>query len=140
MVLLLVRTMPELKKLVFPYEDIIIDSSVIFLNGPSGSGKPTLSAKISSYILDNLLSANEKDKLTILNFGPKSTDHSELSNYGKLLMTRKIYDEMTFNITEQNHDMDRQVRSCLEFYFNQGLQELDKDIEMLENIMTKGVG
>ena len=73
------------KKLVFPYEDIIINSSVIFLNGPSGSGKTTLSAKISSYILDNLLSTNEKDKLKILNFGPKSTDHSELSNYGKLL-------------------------------------------------------
>ena len=73
------------KKLVFPYEDQIINSDVLFLNGPSGSGKTTLSAKISSYILDNLLSANEKDKLSILNFGPKSTDHSELLNFGKLL-------------------------------------------------------
>ena len=68
------------------------------------------------------------------------TNESHLEDYGKLLITRRVYDEMTFNITEQNHDMDRQVRSCLEFYFNQGLQELDKDIEMLETIMTKGVG
>ena len=73
------------KKLVFPYEDQIINSDILFLNGPSGSGKTTLSAKISSFILDNLLSANEKDKLSILNFGPKSTDHSELLNFGKLL-------------------------------------------------------
>ena len=33
------------KKLVFPYEDQIINSDVIFLNGPTGSGKTTLCAK-----------------------------------------------------------------------------------------------
>ena len=73
------------KKLIFPYEDQIINSDVLFLNGPTGSGKTTLCAKISSYILDNLLSANEKPKLSIINFGPKSSDYSELLNFGKLL-------------------------------------------------------
>ena len=51
------------KKLIFPYKDQILNSDVLFLNGPTGSGKTTLCAKISSYILDNLLSANEKHKL-----------------------------------------------------------------------------
>ena len=73
------------KKLIFPYVDQITNSDVLFLNGPSGSGKTTLCAKISSYILDNLLSANEKHKLSIINFGPKSSDYSELLNFGKLL-------------------------------------------------------
>ena len=73
------------KKLIFPYEDQIINSDVLFLNGPTGSGKTTLCAKISSYILDNLLSANEKHKLSLINFGPKSSDYSELLNFGKLL-------------------------------------------------------
>ena len=73
------------KTLIFPYEDQIINSDVLFLNGPTGSGKTTLCAKISSYILDNLLSANEKHKLSIINFGPKSSDYSELLNFGKLL-------------------------------------------------------
>ena len=73
------------KKLVFPFEEKILNSDIIFLNGPSGSGKTTLSAKISSYILDNLLSANEKHKLSILNFSQKSSEQSELLNFGKLL-------------------------------------------------------
>ena len=73
------------KKLIIPYEDQILNSDVIFLNGPSGSGKTTLCAKISSYILDNLFSANEKHKLSILNFAPKATNNSELLNFGKLL-------------------------------------------------------
>ena len=73
------------KKLIFPHEDHIINSDVLFLNGPTGSGKTTLCAKISSYILDNLLSANEKHKLSIINFGPKSSDYSDLLNFGKLL-------------------------------------------------------
>ena len=72
-------------KLIFPYVDQITNSDVLFLNGPTGSGKTTLCAKISSYILDNLLSANEKHKLSIINFGPKSSDYSELLNFGKLL-------------------------------------------------------
>ena len=58
---------------------------LIFISGPSGSGKTTLCAKICSYILDNLLSANEKHKLSILNFSQKSSEQSELLNYGKLL-------------------------------------------------------
>ena len=73
------------KKLIFPHEDQIINSDVLFLNGPTGSGKTTLCAKISSYILDNLLSANEKHKLSIINFGPKTSDYSELLNFGRLL-------------------------------------------------------
>ena len=73
------------KKLVLPFEDQILNSNVIFINGPTGSGKTTLCAKISSYILDNLFSANEKHKLSILNFAPKSSEHSELLNFGKLL-------------------------------------------------------
>ena len=72
-------------KLIFPNVDQITNSDVLFLNGPTGSGKTTLCAKISSYILDNLLSANEKHKLSIINFGPKSSVYSELLNYGKLL-------------------------------------------------------
>ncbi len=73
------------KKLVLPFEDQVINSDVMFLNGPTGSGKTTLCAKISSYILDNLFSANEKEKLSILSFSPKSTVNSKLLNFGKLL-------------------------------------------------------
>ena len=42
------------KKLVFPYEEHISNSDVLFLNGPTGSGKTTLCAKVSSYILEIL--------------------------------------------------------------------------------------
>ena len=73
------------KKLILPYEDHILNSNVIFVNGPSGSGKTTLCAKISSFILDNQFSANEKDKLSILNFTSKATDNSEILNLGRLL-------------------------------------------------------
>ncbi len=73
------------KKLVIPYEDKISNSEVIFVNGPSGSGKTTLCSKIASYILDNKLVANDKHKLSIVNFGPKSSNHSELINFGRLL-------------------------------------------------------
>ena len=55
------------------------------ITGKNGSGKTTLCAKISSYILDNLLSANEKHKLSVLNFSQKSSEQSELLNFGKLL-------------------------------------------------------
>ena len=73
------------KKLVLPYKDQIADSEIIFINGPSGSGKTTLCSKIASHILDNKFIANEKDKLSIVNFAPKSSNNSELVNFGRLL-------------------------------------------------------
>ena len=73
------------KKLVLPYKDQIADSEIIFVNGPSGSGKTTLCSKIASHILDNKFVANEKDKLSIVNFAPKSSNNSELVNFGRLL-------------------------------------------------------
>ena len=73
------------KKLVLPYKDQIVDSEIIFINGPSGSGKTTLCSKIASHILDNKFVANEKDKLSIVNFAPKSSNNSELVNFGRLL-------------------------------------------------------
>ena len=73
------------KKLVLPYKDQITDSEIIFINGPSGSGKTTLCSKIASHILDNKFVANEKDKLSIINFAPKSSNNSELVNFGRLL-------------------------------------------------------
>ena len=73
------------KKLVMPYEEQISNSEVIFVNGPSGSGKTTLCSKIASYILDNKLVANDKHKVSIVNFAPKSSNHSELINFGRLL-------------------------------------------------------
>ena len=73
------------KKLVLPYKDQIVDSEIIFINGPSGSGKTTLCSKIASHILDNKFVANEKDKLSIVNFAPKSSNNSELINFGRLL-------------------------------------------------------
>ena len=73
------------KKLVVPYEDQISSSEIIFVNGPSGSGKTTLCSKIASHILDNKFVANEKDKLSIVNFAPKSSNNSELVNFGRLL-------------------------------------------------------
>ncbi len=72
-------------KLVTSYEEKILNSDIIFINGSSGSGKTTLCSKISSYILDNVLSANEKDKLSIMNFAPKSSTHTELVNFGRML-------------------------------------------------------
>ena len=73
------------KKLVVPYEDQISSSEIIFVNGPSGSGKTTLCSKVASHILDNKFVANEKHKLSIVNFAPKSSNHSELLNFGRLL-------------------------------------------------------
>ena len=73
------------KKLVLPCKDQIADSEIIFINGPSGSGKTTLCSKIASHILDNKFVANEKDKLSIVNFAPKSSNNSELVNFGRLL-------------------------------------------------------
>ena len=73
------------KKLVAPYEDQITSSDVIFVNGPSGSGKTTLCSKIASHILDNKFVTNDKNKLSIVNFAPKSSNHSELLNFGRIL-------------------------------------------------------
>tara|TARA_B100000989_G_C19512238_1_gene459735 strand:+ start:586 stop:1776 length:1191 start_codon:yes stop_codon:yes gene_type:complete len=73
------------KKLVMPYEEQISNSEVIFVNGASGAGKTTLCSKIASYILDNKLVANDKHKLSIVNFAPKSSNYSELINFGRLL-------------------------------------------------------
>ncbi len=73
------------KKLVLPNKGQILDSEIIFVNGPSGSGKTTLCSKIASHILDNKFVANDKHKLSIVNFAPKSSNHSELINFGRLL-------------------------------------------------------
>ena len=72
-------------KLVLPFEDTILNSDLIFINGPSGSGKTTLCSKIASYILDNKFVGNDRHKLSIVNFAPKSSNHSELINFGRLL-------------------------------------------------------
>ncbi len=95
------------KKLVLPYKDQIADSEIIFINGPSGSGKTTLSSKIASYILDNKFVANEKDKLSIINFAPKSSNNSELVNFGRLLNLNvsSIYSiEDIIKFVNTNHD------------------------------------
>ena len=73
------------KKLVLPLEDKILNSNLIFINGPSGSGKTTLCSKVASYILDNKFVGNDRHKLSIVNFAPKSSNHSELINFGRLL-------------------------------------------------------
>ena len=72
-------------KLVSPSEEKILESDIIFVNGPSGSGKTTLCSKIASHILDNKFVSNDRNKLTIVNFAPKSSNHSELLNFGRLL-------------------------------------------------------
>ncbi len=72
-------------KLVLPFEETILNSDLIFINGPSGSGKTTLCSKIASYILDNKFVGNDRHKLSIVNFAPKSSNHSELINFGRLL-------------------------------------------------------
>ncbi len=95
------------KKLVLPYKDQIVDSEIIFINGPSGSGKTTLCSKIASHILDNKFAANEKDKLSIINFAPKSSNNSELVNFGRLLNLNvssisSIKD--IINLVKANHD------------------------------------
>ena len=73
------------KRLVSPCEDIILNADIIFINGSSGSGKTTLSSKIASHILDNKFVGNQRHKLSIVDFGPKSSNHSELMNFGRLL-------------------------------------------------------
>ena len=73
------------KKLVLPSEQNVLNSNIIFINGSSGSGKTTLSSKIASHILDNKFIGNERHKLSIIDFAPKSSNHSELMNFGRLL-------------------------------------------------------
>ena len=95
------------KKLVLPYKDQIADSEIIFINGPSGSGKTTLCSKIASHILDNKFVANEKDKLSIINFAPKSSNNSELVNFGRLLnlnVSSISSIEDVINLVNANHD------------------------------------
>ena len=95
------------KKLVLSYKDQIADSEIIFINGPSGSGKTTLCSKIASYILDNKFVANEKDKLSIINFAPKSSNNSELVNFGRLLnlnVSSISSIEDIINLVNTNHD------------------------------------
>ena len=95
------------KKLVLPYKDQIVDSEIIFINGPSGSGKTTLCSKIASHILDNKFVANEKDKLSIINFAPKSSNNSELVNFGRLLnlnVSSISSIEDIINLVNTNHD------------------------------------
>ena len=71
--------------IVSPCEDKILESDIIFVNGASGSGKTTLCSKIASHILDNKFVSNDHNKLTIVNFAPKSSNNSELLNFGRLL-------------------------------------------------------
>ena len=73
------------KQLVTPFEETILNSDLIFVNGPSGSGKTTLCSKIASYVLDHKFVGNDRHKLSIVNFAPKSSNHSELINFGRLL-------------------------------------------------------
>ncbi len=73
------------KKLVLPCEKQILNSDIIFVNGSSGSGKTTLTSKIASHILDNEFTGSERQKLTIVDFSPKSSNHSELLTFGRLL-------------------------------------------------------
>jgi flagellar biosynthesis GTPase FlhF len=72
-------------KIVSPSEEKILEADIIFVNGPSGSGKTTLCSKIASHILDNKFIGNDRNKLSIINFAPKSSSHSELLNFGRLL-------------------------------------------------------
>jgi flagellar biosynthesis GTPase FlhF len=72
-------------KIVSPSEEKILEADIIFVNGPSGSGKTTLCSKIASHILDNKFVGNDRNKLSIVNFAPKSSNHSELLNFGRLL-------------------------------------------------------
>ena len=96
------------KKLVLPFEDKVLNSDLIFINGPSGSGKTTLCSKIASHILDNKLVSNERNKLSIINFSPKSSNHSELLNFGRLLNINvnsisSLQDVIKFIDTNKNH-------------------------------------
>ena len=72
---------PIIKDLTFSVKK----GELISFLGESGSGKTTLCSKIASYILDNKFSGNERHKLSIVNFAPISTNHSELLNFGRLL-------------------------------------------------------
>ena len=72
-------------KIVSPSEENILEANIIFVNGPSGSGKTTLCSKIASHILDNKFVGNNRNELSIVNFAPKSSNHSELLNFGRLL-------------------------------------------------------
>ena len=73
------------QKLTLSCEKQILTSNIIFVNGSSGSGKTTLTSKIASHILDNQFVGRDREKLTIVDFSPKSSNHSELLTFGRLL-------------------------------------------------------
>ena len=73
------------KRLVFSFEERVLNSNIIFINGSSGCGKTTLSSKVASYILDNKFVGNQRNKLSIIDFSPKSSNNLELVNFGRLL-------------------------------------------------------
>ena len=120
------------KKLVLPFEDQVLNSDVIFLNGPTGSGKTTLCAKISSYILDNLFSSNEKDKLSILNFGPKSRVNSELLNFGRLLNLRVSSISSLDNLVKYIEENKQKTKLIIDISIENS--EFTRYLEYLEKI------
>ena len=120
------------KKLVLPFEDQFLNSDIIFLNGPTGSGKTTLCAKISSYILDNLFSAKEKDKLSILNFAPKSTVNSELLNFGRLLNLKVSSVSALDNLVKYIEEHKQKTKIIIDVSIEKS--ELSGYLEYLEKI------
>ena len=44
-----------------------------------------MTSKIASHILDNQFVGRDREKLTIVDFSPKSSNHSELLTFGRLL-------------------------------------------------------
>jgi len=97
---------------------------LIFINGPSGSGKTTLCSKIASHILDKKFVGNDRHKLSIINFAPKSSNHSELINFGRLL---------NLNVTSISSLED--ISSFIEA--NRGQRKLIIDVSQENNNTTR---
>src|SRR6056300_1571480 len=112
------------KKLVEPFENNVLNSDLIFINGPSGSGKTTLCSKIASHILDKKFVGNDRHKLSIINFAPKSSNHSELINFGRLL---------NLNVTSISSLED--ISSFIEA--NRGQRKLIIDVSQENNNTTR---
>ena len=73
-------------KLTYNLKDQLLNSKIILVTGLTGVGKTTICAKIASYLLDQNITSNKNDQITLINIGKKSPNKSyKLFNFGRVL-------------------------------------------------------
>ena len=73
-------------KLTYNLKDQLLNSKAILVTGLTGVGKTTICAKIASYLLDQSITSNKNNHITLINIGKTSPNKSyKLFNFGRVL-------------------------------------------------------